>query len=266
VQRKLNFLFAAAFICLLVAGRASQCLVAPACAADESVRAGADFLNPKNLAGTIYDSDSKKVLFTFRRTAVESNSTIHVLREYTLPNGSLAARERVVYVAGKLASFQLEELQSHAQASVTIQPESKSSAEQRIVFNYTRGSTKKTGSEKLQPDVVINDMVAPFILAHWDQLMSGATVKLRMVAPSRAETVGFKLVKESETTQDGKPVVIIRMEPGSVIIAQFINPLHFTIERDGSHHILRYSGRTTPSIQRNGKWEYLDALTVFDWK
>src|SRR5437660_4031070 len=79
------------------------------------VSRAADYLEPKTLTGSIYaDAELKQLLFNFRRTATSTGSTIRVLREYTLPNGTLAARERVVYEAGRLTRYQFEELQSGA--------------------------------------------------------------------------------------------------------------------------------------------------------
>src|SRR5262249_28288839 len=107
--------------------------------------------------------------------------------------------------------------------------------------------------------------VGPYIASHWSALANGATVKCRLVSVSRAETVGFKFFKESETTWHGKPVLVVELEPSSIIIARLVEPLHFIIEKDSPHRVLEYTGRTTPSIQKNGKWEDLDAITVFDW-
>jgi hypothetical protein len=239
--------------------------------ADDASREGAggnvDYLEPKDLTGTIYpDSDSRNVLFTFRRTASESNSTIRVLREYKLPNGSPASREQLVYETGQLVFYELNDFRSGSHATVKIEPDSKPSSGREITFAFSQGSTKKNGHEELAPDTLINDMMAPFIITHWEELMNGATVKLRLIAATRAETVGFKLVKETETTLRGKPIVVIRLEAGSPIVGQFFRPVRFTVEKNGSHRILQYSGRTTPTVRRNGKWENLDALTVFDWK
>jgi hypothetical protein len=60
--------------------------------------------------------------------------------------------------------------------------------------------------------------------------------------------------------------MIVTLQPSSIIIARLVDPLHFVIEKDGQHRVLQYSGRTTPSIRKNGKWDDLDAVTVFDWK
>lgn len=231
-----------------------------------SIRAadlGIDYLEPKVLTGTIYsDPGLKHVLFTFRRTATNSGSSIHVLREFNLPDGRVAARERVVYDSGQLKSFSLEELQSGAKGSAVVQFVS---GETKLNFNYTEGTVRKTGSEKFLPEILISDMVGPFIASHWGALVNGATVKCRLVSVSRAETVGFKFFKETETTWHGKPVLLVELEPSSFIIARLVDPLHFVVEKESPHRVIQYTGRTTPSIFKNGKWEDLDATTVFDW-
>jgi len=223
-----------------------------------------DFLEPKSFTGTIYsDATLKHVLFTFRRMATNSGSEIHVVRDFSLPNGKLAAREQVVYDGRQLKSLVLEEFQTGADGTAKVESVG---GESKIDFNYTDGFTKKTGSEKYQDEILTSDMVGPFIAAHFDEIAKGSVVKCRLISVSRAETVGFKFIKESDTTWNGKPAMMITLHPSSVIIAQLVDPLHFVVEKDGMHRVLEYTGRTTPSIQKNGKWEDLDAVTVFDWK
>ena len=72
-------------------------------------------------------------------------------------------------------------------------------------------------------------------------------------------------MKTGESVQNGRPVEQIRMEPASVVVAPFVDPLIFTVEKDGPHHILSYIGRTTPRIQKGEAWKYLDAETVFNY-
>lgn len=245
---------------LLLLFAASSLVAVSICCAGES---DIDYLEPENLTGTIYsDANLKHVLFTFRRTAARSDSKVQVLREFYLPDGAIAARERVVYESGQLKSFSLEELQSGARGSAIVQS---ISGDTKLNFNYTEGAIRKTGSEKFLPEILISDMVGPYITSRWNALVNGATVKCRLVAISRAETVGFKFFKESETTWRGKPVLTVELKPSSIIIARLVAPLHFVVEKNSPHRVLQYSGRTTPRILKNGKWEDLDAITVFDW-
>lgn len=221
------------------------------------------YLEPKTLTGTIYaDASLKQVLFTMRRSATNSGSTIHVVREFNLPSGALAAREQVVYEDGQLKSFQLDEMQVGANGSAVVQSDGGNA---KMIFNYTEGAAKKSGSEKFLSEILVSDMVGPYIVAHWDTLSKGGTVKCRLVASSRAETVGFKFFKESDSTWHGTPVMMVTLEPSSIIIAQVVEPLHFVVEKSAPHRVFEYTGRTTPSIQKNGKWDDLDAVTVFNW-
>ncbi|MBI2928831.1 MAG: hypothetical protein HYY24_24475 [Verrucomicrobia bacterium] len=230
-----------------------------------------DYGEPKLLTGTIYEpgSNPPKVLFKFRRTATRSGSTIRVLREYNDPDGTPAARERVVYEADKLATYELEELQIDGKGSATRRKDPKTDKE-KICFEYIKGrapgAKKQVSNEALQKDALLNDTIAPFLAGHWEALMHGQPVKFRYIVIPRTETVGFKLVKESETTWQGKPAVRIKMEPTSVVIAALVDPLFFTVEKEGEHRVLEYAGRTTPKIKVGNKWKDLDALTVFDWK
>src|SRR2546425_3136891 len=87
---------------------------------------------PKLLTGTIYEQarEPKRILFKFRRTASGDGRAIRVLREYYLPGCSAAARERVMYQNGRLASYELEDLQTGAKGSAMLQPDPQNSRRQ----------------------------------------------------------------------------------------------------------------------------------------
>ena len=225
--------------------------------------------NTRRVTGTIYEKgpEPRRVLFKFRRTATGSNSTVRVLREYYPPDGSLAARERVVYENGRLISCEIEELQTGAKGRVVIGPDPQKNNQPKLFFQYTprTGAPTQAKSETLHQDAVVSDMIPSFISSHWEQLMKGSSAKFRFIVFQRAETVGFKLMKDSEATWHGKPVIILRMEPTSLVIAQLVDPVFFTVEKSAGHRILQYVGRTTPMIKKGNKWESLDAVSVFDF-
>ena len=227
-----------------------------------------DYLEPARLTATISSPEERgsKELFRFRREATREGATVRVLREYSRPDGTLVARERVVYQAGKLISFQLEEPLSGAHGSVLVQTDPDRPDRRNLNFDYTSETgSRKSDVENLEPDTLVNDTVGPFIAGHWAMLMKGESAKARFVAVARAETVGFKFLKESETTWRGRPVAIIRMQPTSWIIAQIVKPLRFVVEKESKHRVLQYTGRTTPRVLRGKRWEDVDAVTVFDW-
>lgn len=236
-----------------------------------NVPAPSRYEQPKARTATVYEAGSnrKRILYKYRRTATQSGSLLKVVREFSYPDGKIAARETIEYENDNLVSYDLEELQINARGTAKVRLPSKSEPKGEISFAYITGTdpAAKTNAntEKLAPDTIVADMMAPFLATHWDELMKGKTVKCRYIAATRAETVSFDFAKTSESTQDGKPVAIIKMSPSSIIIAALVDPLYFVIEKDGEHRTLLYKGRTTPKIRVGNKWKDLDAETVFDW-
>jgi hypothetical protein len=221
---------------------------------------------PRSLTATIYSLDRKTVLFKFSRRSTRSGNRLEVIREYTYPDGKLAARERVFYNGDELQSCELEKLQTGLKSRANVATDPENPASKVVLFESSKGpGSPKRRSEPLRKDTLNDDMVGQFLADHWDALKKGEEVKFRMIVASRAETIGFRLLKESESQWQGKPVVILRMEPTSPVIRALIDPLHFKVEKGSPHHVLEYSGRTTPKLKSGSKWEDLDAVTVFDW-
>ena len=242
------------------------------CVGAEATNAGSIFSvyeEPNFLTGGIYglQPGSKKLLYKFTRVATRSGSRVKVQRDYTYPDGKLAARERITYEGNALVSFELEEQQIGASGSAKIRRDSDNPAKNRIDFSYTKepGGKNKQCSEGLAENTLNSDMIATFLASHWDTLVRGEKVKSRYIVVPRMETVGFTFVREPETPGPDRKVIIIKMEATSPILAALVDPLFFTLEKAPPHRVLQYAGRTTPKIPVGGKWKDLDALTIFDW-
>jgi hypothetical protein len=226
-----------------------------------------DYEQPKRLPGTVYARGTSNVLFRTVRTATRDGNTVRVLCVYNYPDGKLAARERITFIDGKLAFFQLDDLQADAQGTTRVS--SAPNGKQKLEFDYTTVSggraKKKTDTETTDGEVLVGDMIPYFLVAHWNELMRGQPASFRFIASDRLETVGFKLVKEGDVNWRGKSAVRLRMEPTSVIIRQLVDPLFFIVEKDGAHRVLMYDGRVTPRVRDGNSWKDLDAITIYDW-
>jgi len=223
---------------------------------------------PKSLTATIYSLDRKTVLFKFFRHSKRSGNQLEAIREYLYPDGKLAARERIVYNTDDLQAYELQVLQTGSYGRASVKPDPENPARKVLSFEASKDPANrvpKQRSEPLRNDTLTYDMVGPFLTEHWDALMKGEEAKCRMIVAPRAETVGFRALKESETQWQGKPIVILRMEPTSPVIRALVDPLHFKVEKESPHRVFEYTGRTTLKIKSGSKWEDLDALTVFDW-
>lgn len=229
----------------------------------------AAYLEPRALPSSMFPVGGGPVLFKQERRAVETNGTVYVTCDYTYPDGRLVAQDRLGYRNGQLLWYEEDQLQLGEMGRAEIRPDPKHPGRNRAYFQYTTGqgpsARTSSDSEALENDTLADDMIGPFIASHWSILQSGSPAKFRLLVLSRKETVGFKLVKESETTRKGVPVVRVRMEPTSIIIARLVDPLYFLVEKSAAHRVLEYTGRVTPMVRNGNKWKEVDAVSVFDW-
>jgi hypothetical protein len=232
--------------------------------AGEPTTVVSQYETPRLLKGTIYASDRKTKLFLFIRTSKVVGGELEVTRDYTYPDGKPAAREMVTYQGDQFRRIEFKDFQTGASgaAGLSLRPW----ASRRVLhFEYTErpGTNAKQAEEPSRPDTLVTDMIPPFLLAHWERLMRGEEVKCRVIVIQRRETVGFTFRKVSSRAEAGK--VVVKMSASSAIIAALVEPVFFVIEQDAPHHILEYSGRTTPKIKKGNSWKDLEAVTVFDW-
>jgi len=222
---------------------------------------------PKHLTGTIYSADRKKVLFKFSRRSVGAGDKLEVFRDYTYPDGRAALKEKVIYQGDSLVEYDVDDLQLGASGSAKIIESA--GAKKAISYQYAKDARSrnkpKTRAEPLRDACLISDMVAPFLTDHWNELLKGNEVKCRLIVLERRETVGFTFVKESEARRDGRSVIIVKMSPTSPIISALVDPLFFTIEKEGLRRIIEYSGRTSMKVKEGNKWKDLDGVIVFEW-
>jgi hypothetical protein len=245
--------------------------LSPATNSFPSPAPGSAYEPPAVLTAGIYRNDNSNTnpVFRFKRSEKRSHSSLHVLGEYSYPDGKPAVREGVDYQNNFLVRYELDELQTGTSGSATIERDAANPGKGKIVFRYTKDTSRQAApenrTEPLLADTLVNDMVGRFLAAHWHQLIRGEKVSCRMIVVPRLETIGFTFKKESECQWHGRKVVVLKMEPSSLLIYMLVDPLHFIVERDPPHRVLQYTGRTPPKVSEHGQWKDLDALTVFNW-
>jgi hypothetical protein len=210
------------------------------------------------------------VLFQYRRSAVRDGALIQVEQLFLSPDGATACREHIQYRNGQLVSYATEDLRAEARGVITIDADPKKPRKERVLLEQVQGrdSGAKTirGVENYQTNMLICDTIYPFILAHWDEILHGTAVKFRLISLDPPTTFGFKVVKQSETTWRGRPVLVVKMEPANLILSHLVHPIFFSIELAAPHRVFSYTGRITPRDKVGGAWKFVEAEAVFDWK
>lgn len=211
----------------------------------------------KMTGAIIYDRSSnyQKILYQLERKEVEKQGEKIVEDIFKDPHGNIVARESFVYKGEGLLSYQLKHFQLGVNGKVSLNTQT---------VTFTLGD--KTSEEDFQSNVLSKNQVVPHLYQHWNELMAGETISIRLLVVDRAETVGFKFFKEEETTYKEKQIVSIKMKPSNFIIAALVDPLIFKFEKDAPHKLLEVNGRVVPKQLVDDKWKDLDAVTVYQYQ
>jgi hypothetical protein len=209
---------------------------------------------PDVFKGEIQDKAERKLLYNYKRTIEKLPNQTVSKREYSDTAGNIVATETATYEGDKVVKMELDQKQTGEQGNFTIK-------DGKIFFTYTKDGKTKTDDEKLEPNNISSDEIAPYLVKNWEKLMKGDTIDIRFPVIARQETVGFKFFKD----RDDEKNVYIKMKPTSIVIAAIVNPLLFKMEKDGEHRVLEVDGRVTPKKKEGDSWKDLDALFVLKY-
>lgn len=109
-------------------------------------------------------------------------------------------------------------------------------------------------SESIDAPAVTGPSLHGFMLQHWDSLMAGNTVDVRMIVLAKTTTYGFRIKLHSQDA--GRTA--FSLTPTNWLVRLAVAPLTVTFDLN-TRHVLRYEGRVPPLLVVNGKAREFDA-------
>jgi hypothetical protein len=154
---------------------------------------------------------------------------------YTCRDGSAFARKTVSYVDALSPDFLLEDASNGMREGI------RSVGNVRQVF--FRGDSAASEKSGALPDVtgfVADAGFDAFVRLHWDALLTGNTLSMNFVVPSRLNDIGFKVQHVRSTVMDGVPVEEFRLKL-SGILGWFVSSIDVYYGAT-DHTLIRYVG------------------------
>jgi hypothetical protein len=218
--------------------------------ADSAADPGAD-LDPVYRA-QLYEPGSNRSKLLFEYHIFESSDHQRRATRYLDPGGALVVREQLVMEGNRLRNYAVEHLSSGRAGRIER-------AGDQLRFSWSADGGSETATEHYSDDVVVGLMIVPFIQAHWVELSAGRALPVRLAIADRLQSFGFELVPEPDAA-DG--VRTIRFAPASWMLRMLVDPMFFSLSRDG-RTVLRIVGRTTPLRLVGGAWQPVDVEGLY---
>jgi hypothetical protein len=201
-------------------------------------------------------------LFTQKTQTEERPSGItHESAEIMDPNGKVILTEESDYRGVQLIHQLVKKFLSQEAYEVSVDTK-------KVIFRsfYIQGDklvpADPDKSEDLEDNFITGPVLEPFLQKHWDAILEGDTVHVRLGVMELSESVGFKFWDYDHTTISGQPLIDIRLKASSIFIAMAVHPIDLFFDPI-KKRLLRYKGRTPLKVLSNGKWVPLDAEIIY---
>ena len=194
---------------------------------------------------------SAQPLFRYERRLNSSDANSWVATHLTRnPKGELIILESGQFTpAYELQRFTVINQQGGFSGSAQV------SADARHLHYSLNDNGKITSAdEELDLPVITGPSMHGFILQHWDALLAGNSLGVRLIVLQEMQTYGFDIRFEQQV--DGKASFTVT--PSSLLIRLAVAPLRVVFDAD-SKNVLRYEGRVPPKQEVDGQLKDLDA-------
>jgi hypothetical protein len=190
-------------------------------------------------------------LFRYERrlTSPDGNSWVatHLTRN---PNAELIILQSAQFTpAYELQRFSVVNQQGGFSGSAQV------SADGRHLHYSLNDNGKITSAdEEVDLPVISGPSMHGFILQHWDALLAGQSLGVRLIVLQEMQTYGFDI--RFEQLAGGQAA--FSLTPSSLLIRLAVAPLRVVFDAS-SKNVLRYEGRVPPKQEVGGKLKDLDA-------
>jgi hypothetical protein len=248
-----SWLASAAFLALTSASAAGPARLEDAGAARlESLRQSPESAGALIYRGTVFEQRAPGAapLFTYERRFKPSGNGFVSAHITSDPNGEAIIVEQADFTPDyALRRFDAVNRQLGTTGSVVLSNEGR-----HLEYRLTENGEVSTASETVHDPVVSGPSLHGFILRHWDTLLVGKTVPVRMIVMTKKQTYGFDIRHQTQT--EGRTSFSIA--PSSLLVRLLVAPLTVTFDT-ATRNVVRYEGRVPPMKVHGGGLEALDA-------
>lgn len=193
------------------------------------------------LSGNLMASDAKPSAYEFELRDPKTKEVYYTGSEKISLDGKTVRRETSYFDAGKKEvqkesfDFDSESLRAASFISInSLTGEESSVAPKDAGFEvtYKAGSDKKASGSQVSGDSYLANAAGDLILANWDKLMAGKSIRFQLIVPSRGEVIPFQLVRREALTVDGEQREVFTLMPQNILIRLLAPHLEFQFTRE----------------------------------
>jgi len=180
------------------------------------------------------------------------------LTTYKTPAGELFATEKGIVEGAEFVIYELT-FPIFGEAGKIERKDGK------ILMSYRTPTSKKTARLNWKPNYVIGPTIPDYVRAHWDEIMAGKSVDVKMIVAERLESFSFQFVKGPEVKFNGLNGVKVLFKPNNRVVRMVVEPVELIFDRQ-TRRTLRIAGRSLARKKIGEEWADLRGDMVFEYE
>lgn len=201
-------------------------------------------------------ADAKPV-FTYERLVTSTGDGLVALHRTRDASGATIIEESAQMTpAYTLRRFDADNRQQGFRGTATVSAEGR-----HIDFSLLRDGRWRHARQTLDAAVVAGPSLHGFMLQHWDRLVAGDTVPVRMIVIAKTTTYGFRIGLHSHSAER----TVFSLTPTNWLVRLAVAPLIVAFDNT-TRQLLRYEGRVPPQLVEGGRAREFDARVDYTMK
>lgn len=205
----------------------------------------------------VYNTDTSPSTFLYYHYSEQKNLDDQEIlyHYYLLPDSTDAVVEKAIIVNGKLKEYTSDFLILNEQSVLELD-------NGILTITYTKDGKTKTKTMDFNDTLLVGPLFVEHLVAHWDGLMAGETVKFRLPAADMLTTAGFYL-KQIDDSKFQKPgTVVIKMGVSSIFLKLLIKPSYFVMNTE-TRKVEEIHGLSILPHKKDGDWKKTTNVEIY---
>ena len=228
---------------------------------------GSALASPTVINGKVFlhDTPRGKPAYLFKKTIDENNGEKDVHVQFLSLKGEVLVDETCHYAGDKLLRYTYDQKQMKEGGEISIH-------DGKVFYEFIKGGEIQRDDEKQPEDMMLADLMQPFIQNHWHELVDEEdTLHTHYLVLEKQDSYGFKFFTDGEAKCGSDDCMRIIMKPSSFLIAAFVNPIKILVEKKDPHRIREIDGRLpirapeVPNPKKRTDYAAIEAVLVLSY-
>jgi len=196
----------------------------------------------KSYFGDVYSEKGTNFIY---KGSIESGSKLAVKKNNCYDEaGNIIIKERTEYIENtcEIVNMHIQDLRTGKEEIIIDNGDTYT-----VRFKKNNQTEFKEKNIEKAPGTIHPTVLAMYMQQNMQKILTEKTVNVTLLLPNRLRTIDFQLIRQGIVTINNEQCFTVKLEPSSLLVKQFVNPIHFYVKKDDPSVLVKYEGIIAPT-------------------